>query len=169
MKGNIKWVAFDRLLERWKLTRSELNQIITGGSLPAYALYQNLDYVEELSPIPISIQDWKTKADIKPERLVFKTEDIERIEVINNSDLNGKDRQELGRLRNEKQKWDDSIAAAVRIGIFCKEIAEPLKKDVLTDKISDMGYHLPDTTIIKIWRSVPEEFRKKAGAPRKIK
>jgi hypothetical protein len=91
-------------------------------------------------------------------------------DIILTNRFTAQDARELGRLRTEKSKWDDSIKASVRIGIFCGELLEKgieIKRDELKDKIHELGLKLPNTTIDKIWKAIPEKYRKKAGAPQK--
>ena len=76
----IKWIEFDRLMERWNLTKFELMQVIKYGKLPAYSLPSELKYMEDIIPFPTPIQDWSVQADHRPERLVFNPEDIERLD-----------------------------------------------------------------------------------------
>jgi hypothetical protein len=87
--------------------------------------------------------------------------------------LSANDARELGRLKNEKRKWDDSISAAVKIGISCQKLqleGHEITRANLTDEIFKLGYKkLPDTTIDKIWKAIPESYRKKAGRPSKEK
>ena len=87
--------------------------------------------------------------------------------------LSANDARELGRLRTEKHKWDDSISAAVQIGILCRELSEEsqqITRAMLEDKIHIFGYKdLPKTTIEKIWKAIPDQHRKKAGRPSKEK
>nr|BDD46989.1 hypothetical protein 7 [Desulfobacteraceae bacterium] len=108
--------------------------------------------------------------------LFFKLDDVMRFEE-NGRKNNGlsakKDAQELGRLKREKSGWDDSIKAAVKIGIFCNQLSTKnieITKNKLTDEIYKLGYKdLPKTTIEKIWKAIPEKYRKKAGRPAKEK
>jgi hypothetical protein len=90
-----------------------------------------------------------------------------------NKELLPKEARELGRLKLEKSKWHDSIKASVLIGLFCKEQEEKqikITRDMLTGKLFELGFgELPDTTIEKIWKALPEKCRKKAGRPTKNK
>lgn len=112
--------------------------------------------------------------------LLFKLEDVEQFEKklsktiqIEKDTLTPKEAQELGRLRREKSKWDDSIKASLHIGLFCNELSKQDKKitrDMLSQKLFDLKFKdLPNTTIEKIWKAIPEKYRKKAGRPPKNK
>ncbi len=96
------------------------------------------------------------------ERLSFGESD-------NNETLEANQKQELGRLRTEKSKWDDSVEISVEVGLFCSELEknkQKITRDMLTDFIAQKGYgDLPKTTIDKIWKAIPEKYRKKAGRP----
>jgi len=63
-------------------------------------------------------------------------------------DLTGKERQELGSLRQEKEKWDASIKAAVHATLFFRDRGGKIIKDALKDELHRFG--LPDTTVEKI-------------------
>jgi hypothetical protein len=76
--------------------------------------------------------------------------------------LDGKERQELGRLRQEKDKWNESIKAAVHAALLCQN--GKIKRDELKDKLHK--FHLPDTVIESIWKALREKgLTKKAGRP----
>ena len=109
----------------------------------------------------------------------FKIEDIKHLEkqygmtdLRGGDGLSSEDAREIGRLRREKFKWDDSIKASVHIGIFCNELEQGVKitRDMLAQKIYDLKFKdLPNTTIEKIWKAIPEKYRKRAGRPTKNK
>lgn len=84
--------------------------------------------------------------------------------------LQGKERQELGRLRREKERWDKSIDAAVRAGIYCfqKYIEDSEHKPTRGD-IEDFlhKFELPKTTTDKIISAIPANYRQGTGAPKK--
>jgi hypothetical protein len=69
-------------------------------------------------------------------------------------------------LRIEKKKWDASIVAAVHIGIFCEKLDHPITRSELENEIFKIS-DLPYTTIEKIWRTIPDKYRKSAGRPKK--
>ena len=121
----------------------------------------------------------ESKKDELLNSLFFKMEDVmhfedkEKNNGMESNRLPKNDARELGRLRQEKSKWDNSIKAAVLIGIFCDQLStEGIKitKAKLQDEIHKIGFKdLPKTTIEKIWKALPEQHRKKAGRPPKEK
>jgi hypothetical protein len=77
--------------------------------------------------------------------------------------LTGKEKRELGRLRAEKKKWDASLSAAVRIGIFCAEHCrsnESLKRSNFRQEIFRINAELPESTREQIWKSIPSKYKK---------
>lgn len=85
------------------------------------------------------------------------------------SELKGKERQELERLRVERDKWHESIEAAVKAGQHCAQLPEGkvITKDEFTDFLNSAGHRsLPATTITKIWKVLPAEIKSKGGRPR---
>lgn len=86
------------------------------------------------------------------------------------SDLSGKERQELGRLRREKKNWDKSIDAAVCVAIHCvkESTKKPEQKPTRAD-IEDFlhKFKLPKTTEEKIISAIPSEYRQNTGRPKK--
>ena len=92
---------------------------------------------------------------------------------MDNKILSANEARELGRLRREKSNWNDSIEAAVQIGIYCNQLSvgdKKITRDNLSNKLFELGFKdLPDTTIEKIWKAIPEKHRKKAGRPSKEK
>lgn len=84
------------------------------------------------------------------------------------NDLDGKERQELGRLRKAKEKWDDSIHAAVIATQFCIEQNDRVTKKLLWDKLDQQKYgKIPNTVFEKIWKAIPQKYRNIGGAPKK--
>ena len=78
--------------------------------------------------------------------------------------LSGKERTELGRLKIEKAKWDQSIRAAVEATLLCK--GKKLSHKELEDKL--FKYNLPDTTIDGIWVALRDKgLTQPAGRPSK--
>jgi hypothetical protein len=78
--------------------------------------------------------------------------------------LDVKERQELGRLRLEKEKWETSIKAAVQAALLCQ--GGKIKRDQLKDKLYE--FDLPDTVIESIWKALREKgLTKGPGRPSK--
>jgi hypothetical protein len=92
---------------------------------------------------------------------------VAKRELINfkKQEIKGNDKRELGRLKREKKKWDLSIKAALEVGLLCNQSEEPLKRADLRDFLYNKNFDLPDTTIEKIWKAIPEKLKKSAGRP----
>ncbi len=161
------------LMKRWNIDVFELFECIAQG-LPAYRReYNELkdfdtgpggDYVVELTvPTllfhPSDVQHFEKENEWLLERAAGR-EDMA---------LSAEEKRELGRLRREKAKWDKSIEAAVQIGRLCANIDHEITRAELADRIYEIDDRIPNTTIDKIWKSIPEEHRKAAGAPKKKK
>ncbi len=150
-----------------------VHEYLTNGSLH-YQLWE----LQSLFPDWPDIEEKTVSEMISP--YYFRIEDIKHLEkkygmteVKGGNGLSSEDARELGRLRRERSKWDDSIKASLQIGLFCNEVSKESKKitrDMLTDKLFELGFNeLPKTTIEKIWKAIPEKYRKKAGRPPKNK
>ena len=150
-----------------------INEYLPEGS----KLYQ-LEELSRLHPHWPDIGE-ETESEIISD-FCFKIEDIKHLEkqygmtnLRGGDGLSSEDARELGRLRREKSKWDDSIKASVLIGIFCNKSlkqGEKITRDMLAQKIFDLGLNdMPNTTIDKIWKTIPERYRKKADRPTKKK
>jgi hypothetical protein len=80
--------------------------------------------------------------------------------------LTAKERRELGQLRIEKQKWNESISAAVAAGFHFASLPKgtKVKKDEVIDFIYNAGHKdLPLSTIDKIRDALPEELKHPGG------
>lgn len=83
--------------------------------------------------------------------------------------LSGKERQELGRLKHEKEKWDASIHASVAVAVYCIERSSENPENRPTRKeIADFlfKFKLPDTTTNKIIKAIPTKYRHSGGRPK---
>ena len=202
-KIEVPWINGKRLMERWDINLDELYQAIFFLHLPVYnSNYERQEGVEfkeydvngdigriygnnlyELNQLTLAPQwpyIWGESVDEVLRSLHFYMKDVNEFEKkhskiiqIEKDTLTPKEAQELGRLRREKSKWDDSIEAALQIGLFCNELSkqdEKITRDMLSQKLFDLKFKdLPNTTIEKIWKAIPEKFRKKAGRPTKYK
>jgi hypothetical protein len=176
----LRWISAEHLMERWNLEPYELKQIPIKGYIPGSP--------EQVPDSPFEYIDVGFAAivdiDALPHDLllncVFKRSDVYNLEKkhpeLRNEEqgqISKKEKKELGQLRNEKSKWDDSIKASFQIGIYCRELSEQDKKithSMLDQKIFDLGFKdLPDSTIELIWKGISENYRQKAGRPRKRK
>ncbi len=99
----------------------------------------------------------KTKAKIKPAKAH---------EQLSPETLTAKERRELGQLRIEKQKWNESISAAVAAGFHFANWPDgkTFTKDQLERFIREAGYKsLPDSTVAKIRSALPDEMKNRGG------
>jgi len=79
--------------------------------------------------------------------------------------LTGLENRELGRLRQERDKWENAIKAAVHV---THKISGKIKRDELKDRVYQ--YNIPDTTIDIIWKALRDNgLTKGAGRPRSNK
>ena len=173
----LKWIEFEKLKNKYQLTKFELMSLVEQGGLPAYYCTNKFRWVGDATPISAPIQEWPNGADWRPEKLVFMLEDVERLQLPETnqtkevySKLSPKESQELGRLRKEKEKWDDSIKAAVQAAIYCEKQGKKVTKKQIWDELSQHSLdNIPNTTFDKIWRAIPSEYRSIGGRPPKNK
>jgi hypothetical protein len=114
---------------------------------------------------------WERKPDGSVKVLYMRTfEPFTRLlqeDGKENEELDGKEKRELGRLRTEKQNWNNSIDAAVHAGIFCKSAGRKIIRGELFDYLYEEGFgELPETTLERIWKSIPAEYKKGPGRPK---
>jgi len=155
-----------RLMRRWDCSETELLSLIL-HALPAFRFHKG----EYLNVRAEEIEDCDSAQFAK---LVFRSKDVQALEsdpefiavMHGNIPMASKDARELGRLRDEKKKWDASIRAAVETGIHCASLGNVITTAQLTDFIVKIE-KLPDTTIDKIWQALPDKYKKKAGRPKK--
>ena len=164
-KNNSEWMYGGMVRSRWCVDDRTFAAIIYDNKIPAYDIHhERLDAEEALHSF---IEDQK-----------FRKEDIENFEIENkdlfknNADLaerimDAKASRELGQLRREKEKWDASINVAVKIGVYCHEQNKELTRKEIWEYVIHIDKNLPDTTIEKIWKAIPEQFRSKGGRPQK--
>ena len=159
-----------RLLDRWGIPPTELASFIYQG-LPAYKMEKG--EFHQINPEEVMQFDTDHMTD-----LLFTRTDIEDFEKAhelptkdesdaNNRELTAKDARELGRLKNEQEKWHSSIAAAVQVGLFCANIGRPVVREEVNDLVNDIDRAIPFTTIDKMWKALPDKYKKGAGRPRK--
>ena len=153
-------------MKRWDIDFNELTEFVEQG-LPAYD--------DDLNRIEIDLVEHYYPGKIEYYR--FEPADIEQFEAENqwllkgktpmSNELTGEERRELGQLRTEKKKWDASIIASVKIGLFVSEHTGLLKRADVKDELYKIGSRLPDTTFEMIWRAIPDQYRHKGGRPKK--
>lgn len=113
-------------------------------------------------PKILDLKCWLTDDEIKQREVAESTS--EKIEV--EGSLTGPERQELGRLRQERDKWETSIKGAVHAALFSKE--GNITRDNLKDALHK--FDLPDTTIETIWKALRDEgLTKGPGRPKSTK
>ena len=165
-----KFWSGQRLLDRWGIPPTELASFIYQG-LPAYKMEKG--EICKMEPKEIHDFDFSHMTD-----LLFIRTDIEDFEKANelpakdesdanNIKVNGKDGRELGRLKNEQDKWHSSIAAAVKVGIFCANMGRPVVRAEVYDLVNNIDKAIPVIAIDTMWRTLPNKYRKGAGRPRK--
>jgi hypothetical protein len=165
MKKNEQWMYGENVKRQWGVNDRTFAVIVYDNKIPAYDIhYERLDPEEALHTF---IEDQK-----------FRSEDIENFELENEhmldidkyylkTVLNAKEKRELGQLRREKEKWDSSINVAVKIGGYCQEQNRVLNRHEIWDQVIHIDKNLPDTTIEKIWKAIPQQYKSKGGHPKK--
>ena len=157
-----------RVMERWNSSPTELASFIYQG-LPAFRMEKG-KYIE-VKPEEIQHYDDQHMTD-----LLFRPVDVEEFEkrpgfmeliVDRGAVLAAQEARELGELRKEKAKWDSSIAAAVQAGVHFANLDREIIRDELKDFIYKTDKTIPNTTIDKIWKALPDKYKKGAGRPRK--
>ncbi|MHB9148244.1 MAG: hypothetical protein ACYC2U_07730 [Candidatus Amoebophilus sp.] len=79
-------------------------------------------------------------------------------------------KQKIAMLEAEKIKWDASIEAAARVGLLFYEngLEKPSTKDIFVKEFyQHLGEGLHDSTIEKIHKALPAEYKLKGGRPKK--
>jgi hypothetical protein len=89
-------------------------------------------------------------------------------EQVNENGLSPEERQELGRLRLEKEKWDRSIKASMVVGQSLTPGKRFTKEELwkILEKSGIQRNDLPNTVFNQIWASIPTEFRNIGGRPK---
>ena len=152
-----RWISWEFLFKRWDIEPSAVYHCIEQG-LPCYDRDRTIIH-------------WEDGCEETPEQ--FKMDDVERFEVehtylfeYGNVSLDAKEKRELGQLRSEKEKWDASLVVAVRIGMFCQEQDRPLTSLELENKMREIDKNIKDTTIRRIRKAIPGEYKDKGGRPK---
>jgi hypothetical protein len=157
-----------RVMERWNSSPTELTSSIYRG-LRAFRMEKGKYF--EAKPEEIEHYDEEHMTD-----LVFRPVDVEEFEkepefIDLMQDyvrvLTAQEARELGELRKEKAKWNSSIAVAVQAGIHFANFGRQIIRDELQDFINKMDKNIPNTTIDKIWKAVPDKYKKGPGRPKK--
>jgi hypothetical protein len=157
-----------RIMDRWNSSPTELASLICDG-LRAFRIEKG----ERIGVKPEEIQHYDNQHMTD---LLFRPVDVEEFEkrfglmkvlVDKGAALSAEDARELGQLREEKKKWDSSIVAAVQAGVHFANLDREIIRDELKDFIYKTDKTIPNTTIDKIWKALPDKYKKGAGRPKK--
>lgn len=171
--GASERLTYTEILKRWDKDASILKNFIITGDLPAF----HYAHGAWLNPEDNDFDLY----NIHLEDIFFLKTDVEEVEHLNpwlnknntapeNLDpMNGQEKRELGQLRIEKKKWNDSIQAAVQIGMWVEAQKGKLKREEVKDKLYEIDRDIPNTTFEKIWKAIPAEYRHSGGRPKKTK
>ena len=180
-KGGIKAIddssdqeilSHKEVLQRWDRDINILKKFVMSRDLPAYD--SSGVWFDPLSPEAQHL-------GINPKNYIYLKSEVEELEIRkpwlskdtiesdddNQQSLNAKERREFGQLKREKEKWDASIKVAVEIGIFCQEQNKKIKRAEIRDKAYEANPNIHDTTIEKIWKAIPKQYRSTGGRPKK--
>jgi hypothetical protein len=160
LKRNQRFMTAEELMERWQISALDLIAVLSEYKL-------RFRDANDLSTYAYDDAMLKTKFI---DMMAFDLVDVERYErdhpEFEPEKSIAKDRRKLGQLEREKNEWNRSLEAAVQIGIYVKEIGKRLKRDVIKDKIRQLSSgELHETTIEKILKAIPLEYRRKKGRP----
>jgi hypothetical protein len=166
-----KFWSGQRLLERWGIPPTELASFIYQG-LPAYKIKMDKGEIVKMEPAEIHGFDYNHMTD-----LLFMPTEIEEFEKVNdlpikyepeanNIEMMAKENRELGQLRREKNKWDNSIAAAVQVGVYCANLGRALMRREVVDFVNNIDNAIPLSAIEQMWKALPIKYRKGSGRPR---
>lgn len=103
-------------------------------------------------------------------KLTSEAKSNNKAEDVVGCDLTAKERRRLGQLEREKEKWDIAIQAAVDLSIYCLNLREgtEITRAIVEDFLHKKKYSLPSTTVEKLWKALPGDFKSKGGRPKKI-
>lgn len=180
MVSPIKDISVKKLMERWDLELAEFRQVPIKGYISmfrgVYPVFDPQEYpsdrIDEMVSKDEEIVDIGALTYESLMRCRFKLSDVyemeEKYSELSNDPektISGKEKRELGRLRREKEKWDRSIAVAVKIGIYVNKSDRPIIRRELFDKVGNIDSSLPITTTEMIWDAIPANLRKGPGRP----
>ena len=169
MEYMASWIPAKELINRWHTGPRSIVEAVEKG-LPVYE-EQCIDCRWEMVQVDLSAvtKHYSQMGKNAFQTAYFKSDDVIKFEMENamqtDQRLPAKEARELGQLRREKEKWDDSLKAALIAGIRLGQLGRKIKKADFTDSILSMD--LPMSTIDKIWNSIPSEFKNQAGRPKK--
>jgi hypothetical protein len=161
-------LTHSEILQRWNKDISILKNFIISDSLPAYRFNGVW-----LNPISVDFD----ADNVQPENYLYKKSEVEELELLcewlkkgkkeikeqseneEKNPINKEEIKELEQLRFEKEKWDVSINAAVKIGIWAGEEDGPFKVKTVKDKIESIETEIHSTAFEIIWEAIPTEKR----------
>ncbi len=165
-KGTLFWSG-QRVMKRWRIDKYELFELLRSG-LVGYLREDGLIKVTDEN-----VGDYNP--DVRANELLFYPTDIVEFESTDGfafckpepTGLGPKDARELGLLRKQREKMESSIEVAVHVGIFCSTTGHPIIRREIEDVVFGLDQKIPDVNIDKMWRVIPEKFKKGAGRPKK--
>jgi hypothetical protein len=188
-----KWLTGQEVMDSYGLKQHELSELVSTERLTAFDYrnrrpYWNDEKLDELARKAVLfgleyhyVKDYSEIYDDLPLSL-FATDAVRslakelglsrrKIAVRTPSDpLTSSEHRDLGQLRTEKEKWDDSIRAAVVATQYCVSQGRAVTRHEIWDElIKHRLDKIPDTTFEKIWKAIPQKYRHVGGRPRKAK
>jgi len=168
-KSTLFWSG-QRVMKRWHIYSTELGARIYRG-LPAFKMEKgefprvppeevndfDADHMTDLVFDPEEVISFEKEHGITP------AEDPE----LEGSQLSPQNARELGLLRSQKDTMDVSIAAAVQVAVFCAEMGRPVIRKEVQDFVNNIDLRITDVSIDKIWRAIPNKYKKGPGRPKK--
>ena len=156
--GYPEYDGFERLIEVIDPAKSTVNII----NFIKWAYRERLP----LPPVIMDIVKQKSSKNPQPTEIVTGMSEKDKMALAELPVL----RKQVAELTAEKGKWDASIEAAVKIGLLFYEnqLEKPVVKAKFIEMFSDMlGQGLPDSTVDKIYKNLPTEYKLRGGAPKK--
>jgi hypothetical protein len=161
--------AFDYRNRAPYLNEEQIAEIQRVGSLSDFPSYHEVDDHSEIYDGLPNCLFLKDRVESLANELGLPRKQV-NIECESCDPLSGRERQELGRLRREKEKWDDSIRAAVVATQYCVLRGFSVTR---RETWEELGRHklakIPDTVFEKIWKAIPQEYRHAGGRPLRAK
>ncbi len=165
---NQHFLTAKELMNRWGISELDLIAILSeyelrfqdSGDLTTYAYDDRMLKTKYIYMMAFALIDVELYERRHPE---YKPQEDPELEP-----LNGRESRELGQLRKEKLKWDESLKAAVHIGIFCSNKKDgSVTKAMVYDELNKYDSSLQESTIERIRNAIPDKCRKGSGRPPK--
>jgi len=148
---------------RWQENKKREEEINQATGMYAFRKFtfkveDVLEFEKQLIPSKTILIDDKERAEL--ERL--RTEIKELTET--RKDLDGNEHRELGRLRQEKEKWNASREAGIHAALFCQKKGGNVKRKELWNELFQFG--IPEDAMRKIWNVLRQKkLTKGPGRP----